>query len=63
MPANLTNPFGESCCDGGECSTNELSAQSCGCDPGLKPQPWVCQFHQNEARIQRLIKEKNESTD
>lgn len=21
---------------------NSLSAQPCGCDPGCKPEPWVC---------------------
>lgn len=22
---------------------NSLSAQPCGCDPGCKPEPWVCE--------------------
>lgn len=50
MPADLTNPFGPSCCDGGACS-NDMSAQSCGCDPGLKPIPWLCQRHKIEAEL------------
>lgn len=32
-------PFRESCCDGGECSANELSSRACGCDPGAQ---WHC---------------------
>lgn len=44
MPADLTKPFGESCCDGGAC-TNEKSAQPCGCDKGAN---WICQRHQYE---------------
>lgn len=48
MPADLTKPFAESCCDGGICSTNEKSCQPCGCDKGAK---WICQRHQMEARI------------
>ena len=47
MPANLNNPFGESCCDGGSCN-EKLSAQPCGCDPGAK---WVCERHQLEAML------------
>jgi hypothetical protein len=42
MPADLQNPFGPSCCDGGECRTNDNSARPCGCDPGAK---WVCTNH------------------
>ncbi len=45
MPANLKNPFGESCCDGGICNISKGSAQPCGCDPGAN---WVCQRHQME---------------
>ena len=46
MPADLKNPFGESCCDGSACSTTRESARSCGCDPGAN---WVCHRHQAEA--------------
>lgn len=53
MPANLNNPFGESCCDGGECSTSHESAQSCGCDKGAN---WVCQRHQLEAQLDEYRK-------
>lgn len=35
MPADLTNPFGPSCRDGGECTTTDKSALTCGCDPGI----------------------------
>jgi hypothetical protein len=45
MPADLTKPFAPSCCDGGECGLNEMSAQSCGCDKGAK---WVCERHRRE---------------
>jgi hypothetical protein len=56
MPADLTKPFKESCCDGGECSVNEMSCQPCGCDKGAN---WMCQWHQFE----ELLKEKeNEPT-
>lgn len=48
MPADLTKPFGESCCDGGECTINDISCQPCGCDRGAK---WVCAFHQREALL------------
>lgn len=48
-----TTVFNESCCDGGACST-ELSAQSCGCDMGCKPEPHYCERH----RIERELKEK-----
>jgi len=41
-PANLKNPFGESCCDGGICDINDRSARPCGCDPGAN---WVCERH------------------
>lgn len=54
MPANLSKPFAESCCDGGACS-NEMSAQSCGCDAGAK---WVCQRHQYE-RLMKFVEENN----
>lgn len=56
MPADLAKPFGESCCDGGECSTNAMSAQSCGCDAGAN---WVCQRHQYE-RLMKLIEDNNQ---
>jgi hypothetical protein len=46
MPADLTNPFGESCCDDGECSLDDRSCQPCGCDKGAN---WVCERHQLEA--------------
>lgn len=45
MPADLSKPFSESCCDGGECATNHESAQSCGCDKGAD---WICQVHRDE---------------
>lgn len=41
-PANLKNPFAESCCDGGICDISKMSAQSCGCDPGINH---YCQRH------------------
>ena len=52
MPANLKDMFGESCCDGGETSLNDRSARSCGCDLGAN---WVCQRHQDEDIILKLI--------
>lgn len=42
MPADLKNPFNESCCDGGECTLNDMSAQSCGCDKGIN---YFCETH------------------
>ena len=42
MPAKLDNPFGESCCDGGECATEDMSTQPCGCDKGAN---WTCERH------------------
>lgn len=42
MPADLTKPFSESCCDGGECSTSHESARPCGCDPSVG---WICAEH------------------
>lgn len=45
MSADLKQPFNESCCDGGECSTGSKSAQACGCDAGAN---WVCQRHRDE---------------
>lgn len=44
LGANLKNPFGPSCCDGGA-SSCEMSAQSCGCDKGAN---WICERHRNE---------------
>lgn len=60
--------FNESCCDGGECSPNDNSARPCGCDPGLKPKPWVCQRHQIElemlqTRMKALAEELKEKSD
>lgn len=61
MPANLKNPFGDSCCDGGECSIYHESARPCGCDPGAG---WVCQRHQLELAIEEAkngtVKEASE---
>ena len=57
MAADLTNPFAESCCDGGICSINDNSARSCGCDPGAK---WVCQQHQTEQRIREEVERESE---
>jgi hypothetical protein len=46
MGADLTKPFSESCCDGGECNPNDYSAQPCGCDPhGHKGKPYTCGYH------------------
>ena len=41
MPADLSKPFSESCCDGGT-SQPHGSAESCGCDPGAGH---VCEWH------------------
>jgi hypothetical protein len=55
MPADLTKPFSESCCDGGECNPNDMSAQPCGCDPGLrhygKVVGYVCERHRLEKEL------------
>lgn len=57
MPADLTKPFADSCCDGGECGVNDMSAQSCGCDKGAK---WVCDRHKYEQKIKELEARKEE---
>lgn len=48
-PADLTKPFNESCCDGGECNLDKSSAQPCGCDPGMKHLGkvvgYLCDYH------------------
>lgn len=54
MPADLTKPFNESCCDGGATSGKE-SAQSCGCDLGLKPSPHYCERHTKARRDAQLM--------
>ncbi len=48
-----TTIFNESCCDGGECSTNDLSARNCGCDPG---EAHVCERHMRDFTPQELMK-------
>jgi len=56
MPADLKNPdgpFGPSCCDGGECTPQDKSAQPCGCDKGAN---WMCERH-------KLLKELEEAKD
>jgi hypothetical protein len=55
MPANLKEPFSESCCDGGECAPTLESCQPCGCDPKAK---WVCQRHQIEAEAEKKWKDE-----
>jgi hypothetical protein len=54
-PANLKDPFGPSCCDGGEqCSpTEHESAQTCGCDPGIN---WFCANHKFKAAATEVVK-------
>lgn len=52
MPADLTKPFAESCCDGGECSITQHSAQPCGCDPGAR---YFCANHTFKAEATRLV--------
>jgi hypothetical protein len=47
MPADLTKPFSESCCDGGATTLNDMSAQSCGCDKGANH---LCERHLRENR-------------
>lgn len=50
MPADLTNPFGPSCCAGADC--NALSAQPCGCDPGIRH---LCAEHKFKEVMLELI--------
>lgn len=59
MAADLNKPFNPSCCDGGECSTNDMSCQPCGCDKGAN---WVCQVHQIEAEVKRRLDESARET-
>lgn len=49
-----TTIFNESCCDGGASSCNEMSAMSCGCDPGMK---WVCAQHRSKGERFRLAQD------
>lgn len=51
-PANLKDPFGPSCCDGGACSEVPLSAQPCGCDPAAG---WTCNNHKLLRACEDLI--------
>lgn len=60
MPADLNKPFGESCCDGGECSVNDMSAQSCGCDKGAN---WVCVYHKMQATMKQAMDELQDKMD
>ena len=50
MAADLENPFGESCCDGGGSSDCHQSAKMCGCDPSAG---WVCARHVAEVQPQQ----------
>jgi len=52
MPANLNNPFGESCCDGGECNTSHESAQPCGCDKGANH---LCDTHKTTTKYKVML--------
>lgn len=52
MPADLKNPFGESCCDGGANGPKE-SARPCGCDYGMCP-PHLCKEHLLKEKALRL---------
>lgn len=42
MSANLAEPFGPSCCEGGICNGHDHSAQPCGCDKGAH---YICERH------------------
>lgn len=45
-------PFSPSCCDGGATS-NAMSAQVCGCDPGAN---WMCKVHKTKIElVERLL--------
>ena len=65
MSANLKDPFGPSCCDGGSCPTTKQSAQPCGCDPGINYiSPW-CEKHRESTQpiqIKDTIYELTEDT-
>lgn len=63
MAADLTKPFDPSCCDGGVCDISGMSAQSCGCDAGLKPTPWVCERHKMEALLMKGLKTNSDHID
>lgn len=56
MPADLTKPFAESCCDGGKTYINDNSCQPCGCDAGAG---WICQRHNDELTTLNMPKEKS----
>lgn len=59
MPADLNNPFGESCCDGGGCAVTHESARPCGCDYGANH---LCEQHsltQIKSEVHWLLKRIN----
>ena len=58
MAADLTNPFGPSCCDGGECNIGHQSALTCGCDPGCNN--YLCARHRAEKEADERIREAQE---
>lgn len=60
MPADLKDPFGPSCCDGGSGSDSHQSAQHCGCDMGCKPKPWYCRQHAWLEQVREEIREELE---
>lgn len=51
MPADLTKPFSESCCDGGAMASDQ-SCQPCGCDKGAKH---LCERHLAEMRAAQAV--------
>lgn len=52
-PANLKDPFGPSCCDGGACADAPASAQPCGCDDAAG---WTCANHKVIRAAEQLIR-------
>lgn len=52
-PANLSNPFGESCCDGGSCADSHESARPCGCDYGANH---LCAHHLFKEKALQLVR-------
>ncbi len=56
MPANLEEPFAESCCDGFvECP--QTSAQPCGCDAGAG---WLCKQHTGANSTGYVVKDSGQ---
>lgn len=68
MGADLTKPFGESCCDGGECTIDDTSCQPCGCDKGMRRNGvvvgYLCAYHKAlKAAIEEAVEKHDQEVE